>query len=97
MDEVKPVTSSPLPPAAPKGGWIRNVPRGPIAFMPYLVYIYGQVLFNNRGALGYEFLGNGDEGFVLYLKVEPDDRIKCESLFDTDEVWIRLRPRGWRT
>src|SRR5688572_1686364 len=86
---------SPLPPPQPRGAWLREVQRGPLMMVPYLAYVFGQVMFAGRGAIGYEFNGEHDEGFVLYLLVEDTDRQACESLADAEEVWVRCRPGKW--
>ena len=82
------------PPPVPPTFWIRSVERGPIQYMPYLVYVYGQLMWNSRGEIGYEWRAdNNGDGFLLHLKITPTDVENCESLQDAEEIWIRLRTR----
>lgn len=61
--------------------------------MPYLPYIWAQVVLCGRGELCYQLEdknGHGD-GFLLHLTIEQLDREQCESLSDKEEIWIRVR------
>ena len=79
------------PPPVPKGVWTSNVPYSAIQ-IPYIPYVFAQVVYASRGEVGYEWeVVEEKDGFLLHLKIEPLDRENCESLYDVEEIWLKLR------
>lgn len=73
------------PPPIP-AGWCRSEESVP----PSLAYIYGQVLLNGRGAIGYL---NEKDQFVLYLEVEKQDTDHSLYLDEIKEIWVVFDPK----
>jgi hypothetical protein len=73
-----------------EGMVVKKVDRGPLALVPYLPRVFGQVMYNNRGVVGYDWK---EDNFLLYLKIADEDRAACSvlSLSDVDEIWIALK------
>lgn len=79
---------------------IGNVPNIPTSYNkrdvdvnmplpPFLAYVYGQVMFNERGLVGFH---REDDCLILYLKVDQNDQLR-PMLGDVSEVWIALKRR----
>ena len=83
-----------IPPSIPPSNWISpihsNTHRIQLIQHPYLIYVYGQVMYGGRGSIGYEFKNGNEDGFLLYLEIEPRDKDMCPTLAEVECVWLRI-------
>lgn len=87
-------------PSPPIEGIARKVDRGPLMITPDLGYVYGQVVWNNRGEMGYVYREAlsashpiSTEHFLLHLKIDTADREARPELHGIEEIWVGLIPR----
>lgn len=87
-------------PPIPTGEGVKEVDRGPLMITPGVGYIYGQVVWNNRGEMGYVYREAlnvshpiNAEHFLLHLEVDRTDREARPELNDIEEIWVGLIPR----